>query len=301
MKPAGDGLARMFQSEPGACCYPGCTEPRVPSSSANGPFMCGKHADLYTAAVRARLAAEQAVERELPRRFITDRLNGVIPLRYRDVIAPPSEDDPEFAERAVVLALLKKRIRVRPEHFADVLRSAMSAAEHLRRERGAVVLFTGLSGAGKSTLMAFVLRVLARDIPREKFAKNRDFMPGGLFGEEWEGNDENPYVGWTSSYDLFDAAKADDLRVFNEAPLLAIDDIGNEPDQVNVRAVSHVVWKRHDAMRSTILTTGFINEHAPPEDREAHLAPLAARYGSAFVRRLGQPDDPHCMVIHLPR
>lgn len=301
MKPAADGISRMFLSEVGSCCYPGCTSPSVPSKDVRAQFMCSKHADLYTAAVRARLAAEQAVERELPRRFITDRLNSAIPLRYRDVPAPPGEDDPEFAERAVVLAFLKKRIRVRPDHFADVLRAAMTAAEHLRRERGAVVLFTGLSGAGKSTLMAFVLRVLARDIPRERFDRNTDFMPGGLFGEEWEGNDENPYVGWTSSYDLFDAAKADDLRVFNETPLLAIDDIGNEPDQVNVRAVSHVVWKRHDAMKSTLLTTGFINENAPPDDREAHLAPLAARYGSAFVRRLGQPDDPHCMVIHLPR
>lgn len=100
---------------------------------------------------------------------------------------------------------------------------------------------------------------------------------------------------WTTAHKLFKLAKkpigfreTDPLDVYREVPILVLDDIGGEPMQANVAPVEDVLRERHDAQRITIATTGMFDESADPNNLDALLQPLAARYGAAVVRRLAE-------------
>lgn len=113
-------------------------------------------------------------------------------------------------------------------------------------------------------------------------------------------------VAWEKSRDLFRAAvspksfpkngedAADPLETAKKAPVAVLEDIGGEPKQANVSPVEDVVWERYDNDDvATIVTTGFCEKSAPRPDDAGDvlrfLAPLAARYGDAFVRRVSEP------------
>lgn len=175
----------------------------------------------------------------------------------------------------------------------------MEAADLILRRRGASVLFVGPSGAGKTTLMSLLLRVVATKVPMLPKHKNHVCVKGGLFFDDWD-DEENPLVSWTSAEGLFYAAKddIDAMSRLKRVPLLALDDIGGEPQQVNAQGVQSVVWARHDAERSIVATTGFYNlDSSLDASPEAFLSPLKERYGMAFVRRLVLLGPDACRII----
>ena len=82
--------------------------------------------------------------------------------------------------------------------------------------------------------------------------------------------------------------------------MLVLDDIGNEPRQVNITAAHDIVFDRYDNKKTLLASTGFMNEHADPADLDAFLAPLADRYDKAFVRRLAKVPEMVRVIPMLP-
>lgn len=291
LTPEETGAARWV---PGLCLYPGCHDPVVdPAGLTAERSFCAPHG-VRVAAHTAEQERQRADERAaLPRRLVVAANDDTIPARYADVKVPAGTDD----ERAAAYALLRERVKC--QHFTKVLRATKAAAEFVVACRGAVVLFAGPTGTGKSTLMALVLRFVEEIVPRAPFGANLTFQRGGLFGRPWPFADNDPLTLWSSGDDLFEMARDGDLRLPKNVSLAAVDDIGNEPSQVNAKGVSSTVWKRHEDMLGSVLTTGFVDAKADPEDVERYLAPLAERYGTAFVRRLAEPGSKHCRVVPL--
>lgn len=292
----------------GKCMFPpSCGEPTV-RFDGFGPeaSFCLAHLARVANSQAQKRAEQEAREAAAPRALITSALDDTIPPRYADVTMPGGTPE----ERAAALQLLRERVKV--ADFAKAMRDVKDAAAHVYATRGAVVLVAGLHGTGKTTLMSLLLRIVASTVPLVPFRENEAFRSGGptqrgLFGQAKDDVDED--VLWASSDDLFDAARTDDgLRRYKHVALAAIDDIGGEASQVNAKGVPTVVWKRHDLMLGTVLTTGFVDEQAMesdgtvrPERMESYLAPLGDRYGLAFIRRIAEPGSKHCRVIPLRR
>ncbi len=292
----------------GKCMFPpACGDPTV-RFDGFGPdaSFCPAHRDRVLESQAKKRAEQIAQDAAAPRSLVTSGLDETIPPRYADVTVPGGTPE----EYAAAVQLLRERVKV--ANLAKVLRDVKDAAAHLYAVRGAVVLLAGLHGTGKTTLMSLLLRIVASTIPLVPFRENEAFRSGGptqrgLFGQAKDDVDEA--VLWASSDDLFDAARTDDgLRRYKHVALAAIDDIGGEASQVNAKGVPTVVWKRHDLMFGTVLTTGFVDEKAMEEDgtvrperMESYLAPLGERYGLAFIRRIAEPGSKHCRVIPLRR
>lgn len=301
MKHVGEGIPLPM---PGHTCSwpvnPACGSPVVdmlaPPSKTEERLFCGEHVLTYRANKQRRAEEAKQAEEALPRQTIHAALTAAMPERYADVQSPMVADPMARAEAVTIL-----RERVNVPNLEEIILEAAEAAKLLRTVRGAIVVIGGASGTGKTTVSALILRMLANDVPLVEFGRNPLFRPKAIFGGEWNhGSEANPYVLWHSADYLFDLAKEGSLKRFCDVGLAVIDDIGGEPDQVNVKAVQRVTWARHDAMLPSILTTGFVDLTADPSDLKAYLAPLSQRYSTAFTRRIAEEGKKFCKVIALP-
>lgn len=268
----------------------------VVDSKSFGPEgqLCGPHLASYKKREvdRANQKAERS-RREL-REFIQARAEVAIPKRYSVMEALTGDESKEDMARA----LMSLNARMRTQNNAAVLEATMQAVRTALTQRGMFIVFAGPTGTGKSHMLAFALRMLANSIPLEPIYMNPLTRRGGdgLFSEDWTHEGSDPFVLWESSKKLFEAGKrGDDIRPYEDVAVLALDDIGNEPRQVNCTPVHDIVWERYDQRRLTIGSTGFVNSRADPEDVDAFFAPLAERYDFAFVRRLA--NVPECVRV----
>lgn len=251
-------------------------------------MLCGPHHDEFLAKEEQRAKDKALAVRRLIREYVQGRVNAAIPDTY-SVMQGYDETLTNDNEMVRMMETFNERIRTRDN--VSVIVAAREAAKEALYAPGMVLLFAGPTGVGKSHMLAFALRTLANLVPLEPPQTNpvSRRKGGGLFSSEWVHEGDNPEVLWTSGKKLFDAAKRDeDMRPYEDVALLALDDIGNEPRQVNIGAVHDVVFERYDNNRTIFATTGYMDEHADPTDLDAFLAPLAARYDKAFVRRLAK-------------
>ncbi len=273
------------------CCIPGCLKEVGPK----GMYLCDD-CEVQCAKLNEQRKGEEYKQACLwPRTYIQTRVEEAIPRHYRDIVYPGQFEDAD--QRRVAFDVLRQRVRC--QNFDDVYVRTVDAADLLLRKRGAFVLFVGPSGAGKTTLLAFLLRTVASKVSLVPKHKNPTFVRGGVFHDDWE-DEENPMVSWVSADGLFEAERSDTHGVYKRVPLLALDDIGGEPQQANVRGVWGVVRDRHDAELGIAATTGFYNMDptiSPDENPEAFLAPLKERYSAAFVRRLVLLGPNACRII----
>lgn len=270
----------------------------VVDALARGPasMLCDEHLASYKAREERREDEKREAEKRKLREFIQQRTEVAIPETY-SVMQPLNNDDD------ATRSLLTLNERVRTDDNAKVVSRARAAALAALTVRGLVVLFAGPTGVGKSHMLAFVLRTLAANVPLEPIPMNTLCRRGGdgLFCEDWTHEGDDPVVLWRSSKKLFEAAKRDeDMRPYEDVAVLAIDDIGNEPRQANITIVHDLVFERYDNRRLVLASTGFMDENADPNDLDAFLAPLAARYDKAFVRRLAMVPERVRVIPMLP-
>lgn len=273
----------------GKCWIPTCDND-LPLAGAKLCDSCEVIAKQQKADRIAREAREAASE---CRRVIDQCLQATIPARYVDVVDPLPLVDPN--EQALAMERLAERLAC--ANCDDVIAQTTDAANFILGNRGAFVLFTGPSGVGKSSAMALLLRLIQGRIPLVPRRQNPVFAPMGLFRDNRDVDE--PFVRWASSKAIFQASKNEDTYEFEHAALLAIDDIGREAIQANVGGVPDVIWTRYEEMLTSVATTGFVDLKTPHEDTERYLAPLAERYGTAFVRRVAQLGPKFCRIIAL--
>lgn len=279
---------------PGCCLL--CSEP--PANPASEEYyeanLCPKHVEWQRAEDGRRAAERIRADRSVIRDMVAESVDVTVPVTYAAVKPPP------LTARA---AWLVNRVTERIPSLdpAKVVRLADEAARALLFQPGAFVLLAGPTGTGKSHMMALILYTLAELVPLLPRKSNPCVAPGGLFGGEWEDEEPNPYVLWRSAVKLFSegSARAPVAR-YERVALLALDDIGKEPHQVNVQPVQDVLWERYDQERALLASTGFVDEGAKPDDLDAFLAPLARRYDSAAVRRLAKVKQRVMVIPMLP-
>lgn len=279
---------------PGVCAIPTCGAPVADMTARDryDAYLCAPHAKLQAENDVKRKAAELEAEKWESRVEIAKRVDAAIPYRYSDVRDPTVGTE---EEKDAALELLNRRVQC--SNLMAAIEQTAEAAEHVARTPGAVVLFAGLTGTGKTTLAACLFRMVVNKIPLIPTRRNPMVQGKGLFGAKWEQDDTNPYVTWTTATALFEAdAKSTIVNHAKYASLVAIDDIGNEPTQQNLKPVPSVIWQRHEDMRALVLTSGWVNPGA--YDDEALLAPLKGRYDEAFVRRISN-DKNLCRIIRL--
>ena len=152
--------------------------------------------------------------------------------------------------------------------------------------------------------MARLLRYVASLVPLLPVLENPTTRKGGggIFSETWDGEGSDPYVLWKSARQLFREVTRDglDTEPFEKVAICALDDIGGEGSQVNATPVQDILWARYDDSRAVIASTGFVDPSADPSDVDAFLAPLAARYDKAFVRRLAKVPQRVRIIVMLP-
>lgn len=297
-RPTIDGLpAKLFafMPEPGKC--------RCSKDVANlrgdefEKYACVDHvADRRAAAAKeAREKYERAAR--VMRDHVTDRVDAAIPSTYDTMRVVGDGADGDAA-----MAAFLERINVRDP--AQLLESIQAAAQAILDVRGTVVLFAGSTGVGKSHAVALLLRYVASLVPLLPVHDNPTTRKGGggIFSETWEGEGSDPYVLWKSARQLFREVTRDglDTEPFEKVAICALDDIGGEGSQVNATPVQDILWARYDDSRAVIASTGFVSEHVDPSDVDAFLAPLAARYDKAFVRRLAKVPQRVRIIPMLP-
>lgn len=268
-------------------------------------FLCQEHFDIWQEIDRKSREEKIAWENSLPRRTIERRVDAVIPALYQDVRPLPAMDDPTFEEKR---RILYRRLRFCAD-IPGMLQAASNAANLILSERGAVVFLTGETSVGKTTLVALILRILVDRIPLERWSLNPATKVGALFDDTpgvWPmtkpGQPDDPKILWASADMLFELACAGEAEVFKHVPLAVIDDIGGEGTQANVKSTVSFVWARYDSMKSSIVTSGFVDPQSPRDMWPAsYFKPLETRYGAAFVRRIAEPDQERLMHIHVPK
>lgn len=273
----------------GKCWIPTCDND-LPQEGARLCDSCDAIAKQQKTERLAREAKEAAYEGRL---VIGQCVQAAIPARYVDVLDPDQLTDPD--QQVIALQTLGERLAC--ANFREVVAQTMDAADFIIGNRGAFVLFTGPSGVGKSSAMAYLLRLIQGRTPLVPRRQNPVFAPMGLFRDNRDVDE--PFVRWASSKAIFQASKNENTYEFEHAALLAIDDIGREAIQANVGGVPDVIWTRYEEMLTSVATTGFVDLRTPHEDTERYLAPLAERYGTAFVRRVAQLGPKFCRIIAL--
>ena len=296
-RPTIDGLpARLFDFMP----IPGKCRCGADVANLRGDefekYACAEHVpDRRAAAAKeAREKYERAAR--VMRDHVTDRVDAAIPATY-DTMRVVGEVD----EEAAMLAISE---RIKVVNVPAFLGTLISAAQAILTTRGTVVLFAGPTGVGKSHAVALLLRYVASLVPLLPVHDNPTTRKGGggIFSETWEGEGSDPYVLWKSARQLFREVTRDglDTEPFEKVAICALDDIGGEGSQVNATPVQDILWARYDDSRAVIASTGFVNEHVDPSDVDAFLAPLAARYDKAFVRRLAKVPQRVRIIPMLP-
>lgn len=289
--------------QPGRPCGKDVVKPGAQFPSTEG-VLCHEHQRESEAALQKRREAAIANLMSLARRTIEHRVDIAIPRLYTDVVDHTDESLPE-KDRLAAKEKLQRRLRY-CDNFELMVEKAIEAANLILSQPGATVVLSGKSGVGKSTLVALILRMIVTQIPLVLWEANPVVTDGGLFDVAWppptlSGQDDpdNPYVLWTSADNLFESCVAGTVEVYKHAPLAVIDDIGKEPEQINIKSVPLITWARQEQMRASIITTGFVNFNVDPETDE-YFAPLEQRYGAAFVRRIAERDEDRFLHIHVP-
>jgi len=292
-RPTIDGLpAKLFSfiPEPGKCrCGKDVVNIRGDEFEQ---YACVDHvADRRAAAAKE---AREKYERDarVMRDLITARVDAAVPITYDTmrVVGDGGEG----------MAAFKDRINVADPN--GLLAEIMAAAEAILTTRGTVVLFAGPTGVGKSHAVALLLRYVASMVPLLPVRQNPTTTNGGIFSETWEGEGSDPYVLWESARQLFRKVTRDglDTEDYEKVAICALDDIGGEGSQVNATPVQDILWARYDDSRAVITSTGFVDPSVDPKDVDAFLAPLAARYDKAFVRRLAKVPQRVRIIAMLP-
>lgn len=273
----------------------------VLSPGALGPtgMLCGMHYDDYLQKEAHRARAKEEERRRIVRTFIQERAEAAIPGTYSVMVG-----DQEGADELHMVSMIEKiNERVHTRDNARIIQAAREAAHDALFKRGMVVLFAGPTGVGKSHMLAFTLRTMANFVPLEPPHTNSVSArkSGGIFSDDWPHEGSDPAILWTSAKKLFEAAKRDeDIRPYEDVSVLVLDDIGNEPRQVNITVAHDIVFDRYDNKKTIFASTGYMDEHADPTDLDAFLAPLAERYDKAFVRRLAKVPETVRVIPMLP-
>lgn len=170
----------------------------------------------------------------------------------------------EQAETAL-LAAVQAEVEYRGHIYTDIASTIgciAQAAEWITGGGKPGILLCGLPGNGKTTLArAIVSLVNIFDIPGEN---------GGMLRAKFE-----------TARDICRFCKKDDAkyRVLTEAPLLVIDDMGEEPQEIidygmPLSPVSDMLLYRYDRQLATVATTNLVNRQL----REKYGDRLADRF-----------------------
>lgn len=234
---------------------------------------------------------EQAAQRLAKRRraLVWNAVGKVIPELYRD--AWPID---ATTARDQMIRRIQDRV-----YDPVAYQQAIQAGTRIAHGQETMVFLTGASGAGKSTLAAILLRQIAHTWcqswkqgvvdPRDKFTLDGDPTFARLMCFSRKDEAFTNSIVWISARELVESQKHNqDTSLFSTAPILVIDDAGQEPTQVNIGGVGHVLWARHERAASavTVLTTGLCDP--AKESMYEYLAPLTARYSHALTRRVSE-------------
>lgn len=138
----------------------------------------------------------------------------------------------------------------------------------LERPPSDAVLFIGPTGAGKTTLMSAMLGAWVRSDPRGRMGAL--FVSAGRFARE------------RARYRL-GGGEAPEVERAISAPLVALDDLGNETSDRD-GCINDLIWARWDAAAPLWITTGLVVDPNATEDQIAEL--LGRKYDGGFARRV---------------
>lgn len=285
-----------FIPQPGKCI---CGEPVANDRGDEfEKYACAEHAPVNRAADERRKRERYDEQARVMRELLVQRVDCAVPATYApmQVLGPGADGE-------AALRMFEDRISV--VDSLKLIQDIEAAAKDMIEVRGTIVLFAGPTGVGKSHALALLLRYMAMSVPLLPVRTNPTTMKGGngIFSEEWDDDESSdPYVLWRNAPDLFDdvVRRNESLWPLKHVAVAALDDIGKEPIQINATPVQDIVWNRYDNLRTIAASTGFVDPKADPSDVDAFLAPLAARYDKAFVRRLAKVPQRVRIIPMLP-